>query len=316
MSEGTRVILRTMNGPPGKDGEVTLERLATELEPYAKQSDLLAEATRVDNLVQGQGTLLNLVNSGRLSPGGVATAARAATTRGTLPSGTDLNTLDTLGGADEAGAWLLSGSYTYGNQPPRTPGATAVLEVVVANAYTGIIQRITEASGATWARNKVSTGAGAWTTWRRMDPHVDTTVGTRVFVGDVMIYGDTGRRDVSSLLISPVWDIKALDSVVLAREGHRVDFAARMTVSDEGVGTLRNSTGIIQAPPGFRPDGYSIWGMVTTNTGIAALRTVTSYGAIEIRESGGTWEPGEVVRAIGSWRTPDAWPTNLPGTPA
>lgn len=309
MSEGTRVILRTMNGPPGKDGEVTLERLATELEPYAKQSDLLAEATRVDNLVQGQGTLLNLVNNGRLSPGGVATAARAATTRGTLPSGTDLNTLDTLGGADEAGAWLLSGSYTYGNQPPRTPGATAVLEVVVANAYTGIIQRVTESSGATWARNKVSTGAGAWTTWRRMDPHVDTTVGTRVFVGDVMIYGDTGWRDVRGMLPAG-W---TADAFAMRRVGPQVAVTVSGITPPDGIqGTQQIISG------GALGDGWAPGDAVS----VGRRRLIDEWALdvswagslfVYVRQSGlsdvGLREVGWTVGR------PQLWPTTLPGIP-
>lgn len=305
MSEGTRVILRTMNGPPGKDGEVTLERLATELEPYAKQSDLLAEATRVDNLVQGQGTLLDLVNNGRLSPGGVATAARAATTRGTLPSGTDLNTLDTLGSADEAGAWLLSGSYTYGNQPPRTPGATAVLEVVVANAYTGIIQRVTEASGATWARNKVSTGAGAWTTWRRMDPHVDTTVGARVFIGDVMVYGDTGNRDVRDLLINGYTGSQAR----LRRFGHTIEL---YLYGIEGGAESE----FISLPDGYRPVGGD-GAAILANNGSADV-VVLLYSAVQhtLGKPSDVSQLGTDVLTTVRYTTADPWPSTLPGTPA
>lgn len=306
MSEGTRVILRTMNGPPGKDGEVTLERLATELEPYAKQSDLLAEATRVDNLVQGQGTLLDLVNNGRLSPGGVATAARAATTRGTLPSGTDLNTLDTLGGADEAGAWLLSGSYTYGNQPPRTPGATAVLEVVVANAYTGIIQRVTEASGATWARNKVSTGAGAWTTWRRMDPHVDTTVGTRVFVGDVMIYGDTGWRNIGATRMNG-WEASA-GSVYVRRLGDTVH--VQISALTASAATDRT---VLTLPLGFRPTRGFAPGAAEYYGTEFVLARVTTSGALQVNH---TTVPDGARNGYITYATAQDWPTALPGTPA
>lgn len=234
----------------------------------------------------------------------LAPAARAATTRGTLPSGTDLNTLDTLGGADEAGAWLLSGSYTYGNQPPRTPGATAVLEVVVANAYTGIIQRVTEASGATWARNKVSTGAGAWTTWRRMDPHVDTTVGTRVFVGDVMIYGDTGWRDISGLLDPR---IESVDLCALRRIGDFVTFAVRNLRPTEA-GTIPLFPVEVPGAP---------W------TGYEELRipTTSSSGSVQVQAAARRFRLLGDASAIGrySWTctypVSTAWPSVLPGIP-
>lgn len=329
MSEGTRVILRTMNGPPGKDGEVTLERLATELEPYAKQSDLLAEATRVDNLVQGQGTLLDLVNNGRLSPGGVATAARAATTRGTLPSGTDLNTLDTLGGADEAGAWLMSGSYTYGNQPPRTPGATAVLEVVVANAYTGIIQRVTESSGATWARNKVSTGAGAWTTWRRMDPHVDTTVGTRVFVGDVMIYGDTGWRALCRWSGGEVTEGTLPTGMGPAPISSGGVFVRRVndavTLATVEARALQDNPTVSPSPSGFRGNSSMPYPAVpiTYTTDADEVRPAVLEVGVTIYRYRGV-PAGASIAAPGSggygvqatWLTDTPWPSSLPGTPA
>src|SRR5690625_3106734 len=76
---------------------------------FTSLTNSLGAHTNATAHVHGIPDTSKLVHADDLAP-----AARAATTRGTLPSGTDLNTLDTLGGADEAGAWLLSGSYTYG----------------------------------------------------------------------------------------------------------------------------------------------------------------------------------------------------------
>lgn len=88
----------------------------------------------------------------------------ATVTRGTLPPGTDL---DTLRQPEHAGVWTLSPDGGYANMP-RTFASQQVLEVIVAGSMA--IQRIptrgTHATGlgVLWRQNQAS---AQWFPWQR-----------------------------------------------------------------------------------------------------------------------------------------------------
>src|SRR5690554_4271388 len=55
---------------------------------------------------------------------------------------------------------------------------------------------------------------------------VDTSVGTRVFIGGVMVYGDTGWRDITSTATDAL-DPSNTGTIQLKREGSTVSLALR-----------------------------------------------------------------------------------------
>jgi hypothetical protein len=135
---------------------------------------------------------------------------------------------------------------------------------------------------------------------------VDTSVGTRVYVGNTMIYGDTGRRDIRDAIVDP-------DTVADGGRAwiQRVDNTVRISLYDlsfSDSGTVRILESI---PQGFRPidrEGYSLSVSRTATVEAVVLQSsLYIYGA---PSSGGR------VSATIAWATENPWPTSLPGTPA
>lgn len=90
----------------------------------------------------------------------------AAITRGTLPAGTDLNSLNS---AEWAGTWRLTAS-AYGNLPVNSLVGAAVLHVKVTDNGNGLSQEM-ELGTAKYFRKSVV--LGEWYGWRQV---VDTTM--------------------------------------------------------------------------------------------------------------------------------------------
>lgn len=150
---------------------------------------------------------------------------------------------------------------------------------------------------------------------------VDTSVGTRVFVGGVMVYGDTGWRDVSSMLAPGLALSSSFGRAKIRRTGTRVEFDLKVDVTAAGI------TGIFSGViPGFNPiPDYpmdnSIFTATSTGAGASALQSGTHAGVFyptgtPLRTGSSTpWPNPGTVAWTSSYATNAPWPTSLPGTP-
>ena len=162
---------------------------------------------------------------------------------------------------------------------------------------------------------------------------IDTSVGTRVFVGDQMIYGDTGLRRLAR------WDNNAVEipdalkdfgpaetnltsnpgGIWIRRQGDLV------TLSVAYAKALKDNPEIRPSPAGFGstsgtaapypsgPLGYSVgstYHFSTVEAGLGFFRFRIPKDAA-VRSSGSGGYGVEI-----SWHTREPWPTTLPGTPA
>lgn len=135
---------------------------------------------------------------------------------------------------------------------------------------------------------------------------VDTSVGTRVFAGDVMIYGDTGSRNVENLFVNG-WR-KYVYPTKLRRIGNRCFLNAYL---DKGTATSTKFMDPIA--------GYSI--PVQTQFGGSVMGSITNTAEVVKAFTDGFYIPRYAniqpqMWVDISWLTDDPWPTSLPGTPA
>ena len=140
---------------------------------------------------------------------------------------------------------------------------------------------------------------------------IDTSVGTRVFAGDVMIYGDTGLRQANDLAAGFDFSTAAHHGMTLQRVGNKVTL--------EGLG-VRSTAEIWMTqtlPSGFRPRK----GEFRSNRGFAQIGgTVYPIGnsstLLRMATVSKTLDVGAVVNFKAEWDTSDNWPALLPGAPA
>lgn len=137
---------------------------------------------------------------------------------------------------------------------------------------------------------------------------IDQTAGRTVKVWDYinnreqLIYGDTGDRDISALLVN------ATGRVVISRAGNTVtlDIMAVAPTSD-----LASGGTFITIPAGFRP-------AVRRDLPLPTNATASSSRSMFVLDSGamGVWAPAttDSYRISLSYRTANPWPTSLPGT--
>ena len=144
---------------------------------------------------------------------------------------------------------------------------------------------------------------------------VDTTVGTRVFIGGHMVYGDTGWRDISSL-VDPAsmgpFTGGTSSYCEMRREGDLV------TVRMSGVSlvtktAVTNVTPIIdRMPVGYRTDKYLSTGAAVAHGKMLSVGSYTTVFSLDLR---GIIDEGDATRFTARWHTTNAWPDTLPGTP-
>lgn len=130
---------------------------------------------------------------------------------------------------------------------------------------------------------------------------LDTSVGTRIFAGTRMIYGDTGWRDISGSLR------EGWTGVLKAR---RIGDMVTIRGLDISIGT---STSIVLAylPAGFLgSEGYPLSAYTSGSTFVYA-RIFNNIVQLDR-----TTEPTLARDLGGTYLTSDPWPTSLPGTPA
>lgn len=136
---------------------------------------------------------------------------------------------------------------------------------------------------------------------------LDTTVGTRIFAGTTMIYGNTGWRQLYSSTNQPAWGtISSGNSIQVRRDGNQVflKISGYTGGADDGIRK------IFTLPSGFRPS-QSLLSETITNRDFAAnrmeldLSTNGEISVVKYQTSG---------RCYGSitFITGDAWPVVLP----
>lgn len=151
-------------------------------------------------------------------------------------------------------------------------------------------------------------------------PRIDTTVGTRVFVGDVMIHGETGKRDVTALFTSGLSPDNT-GRILTFRRGSRVVIEFANVLLAPGVGSLAWS-GVLNS--GWRPHQGSTFLSVARWNGLNRLQTFAAQGSslfwtsevtVGSNVASTNTRPAEALRGQIEYDA-DGWPSSLPGTPA
>lgn len=136
---------------------------------------------------------------------------------------------------------------------------------------------------------------------------VDTSVGTRVFTGDQMIYGNTGVCVATDLV--PGMDFTQRDhhGAWIMREGH--------TVSLWGTGYSIGASHLTNAlPSGFRPPMGHYVANVGSGSAGGAVYPIGHHNAwTRLTFSGSIPPEGLNLSIQARWITADPWPSTLPG---
>ena len=135
---------------------------------------------------------------------------------------------------------------------------------------------------------------------------VDTSVGTRVYVGEIMVSGDTGWRDISSYLAN----VTLTQRAQMRRTGNivTIDISVLTPTPDLSSGQQFVNT----LPTGFRPNVRRDFSLQTSST------SSTYRSAFQFSTGGiGCWLPSvnDQYTIFLSYPTSDPWPTSLPGSP-
>lgn len=253
-----------------------------------------------------------------------AAAAQAATFLGTIPAtGVDFNTLTTPGVYDLASAVIAASSNV-----PATGTNGGVLEIFTINRTSGaagyLLQRF-QAWGQGRSIFSRINNAGTWSAWTVIPvQRVDQTAGRVIYTQDPVnsreqiIYGDTGWRDISTLLPAGVAKSAAANAAPgprIRRVGNLVQLELFLDITTAGIASIFN------VPAGFR--GY---GTITrpgagfSAATVASALPVVPEPTIYLGGSGATLGRGSAFpinstfQYSGMWTTTDAWPTTLPGT--
>ena len=159
----------------------------------------------------------------------------------------------------------------------------------------------------------------------------DTSVGTRVFLdhpsGTTMLHGDTGWRDISSLLHEE-WVLAAAGGVFqIIRQNNTVTLAARLQrAPDSPTRWPGEAIPLLNTTDSSLPNGFDPLRIYST---YATLQVLTKYIGELVGNTWGdelrvrarsvpnniSWKAGDVLGFQVSWRTSQAWATSLPGLP-
>ena len=145
---------------------------------------------------------------------------------------------------------------------------------------------------------------------------VDTSVGTRVMLGDTMLKGDTGWRDIGALLING-WALSATGGGLWVR---RVNDVVMFEGSINGMESTDSR--IANIPVGLRP-GRPAGGIGYIPAFSNSGTTITGWPIEYHRQwAAFRWHNeaertrSSIVRFALTALTTDNWPTSLPGVPA
>ena len=129
---------------------------------------------------------------------------------------------------------------------------------------------------------------------------VDRSVGTRVMLGNQMIYGDTGVRRLGA---TESLNGAALNVARVYRQGNLVHLYLDVAVTDWVSGDS-----FMVIPIGFRPS----WGHLLPQGYQTTAPDVTTTGSELKMHYNGT---NVGFRFMYTWHTADGWPVSLPGVP-
>lgn len=139
---------------------------------------------------------------------------------------------------------------------------------------------------------------------------VDNSVGTRVFLGNTMIHGDTGWRNVTALLFNDV--LEASDStmrVSLRRCNDTIHLAYRMRVKTS------SSHDFLELPVGFVPQlPYRALAGTTSGGGLIGTFGFPNRLRFTPSPAVGTLVSGHISVSVSSAAAHN-WPSALPGSP-
>lgn len=159
----------------------------------------------------------------------------------------------------------------------------------------------------------------------------DTSVGTRVFVGNTMIYGDTEWRNVPRLTANEGLykfpDPPTSNNYLRwRRTNDRVFVAARVTIATEMVGLSRTGRWpLIKRFVELSGAPSPIYGLYGHCVRVGSAATGILYSVDGRQSSGrldleageaGSWLSYDELLFQANWFTTEAWPTTLAGTPA
>ena len=150
-------------------------------------------------------------------------------------------------------------------------------------------------------------------------PRIDSTAGTRVFAGDVMLYGETGWRDLTPYLAAGVTPSSNIPDARFRRVDDMVEFAMKVDLADDFTGAA-----ICTFPAGFRAPSYRyLPGAYTAPEKGATASVMVPVSMIGYVSSAVLQTPsskrlpaGSTLIWGGRFDTKDPWPNTLPSTPA
>lgn len=212
------------------------------------------------------------------------------------------------------------GNSTVARNYPAT-GTLGVLTVIQASTDAWMQQEY-DPSGFTGqgrvVYRRVRTG-GTWQPWRTYaSQRVDQTAGRAIYTWDdvnnreQLIYGDTGRRDITSLVTLPSGVTLTSGSKILLQ---RTMFDVSVWIEEglESSGAVAQSA-ILQLPAGFVPVAQGDLSSVLTRNGASIIGAVQTLmdGQLRLGFSAATGT-GANTRFRHTFKTVNAWPTSLPG---
>lgn len=204
--------------------------------------------------------------------------------------------------ADSAAA--AKTSETNSKQHETNAGDYAAVATTAATEAVDAMERATDLAGGDFATHEYVDNSLAQAL------RIDTSVGTRAFAGEQMIYGNTGVRSVNDLVTGLDFTQRPHHGAYITREGN--------AVSLWGVGYTLGELHLTELlPSGFRPPANHYM----SNAGTAANSSNTFLLGhhnqwTRITFSGGVPGEGMQLGIQAKWITLDPWPTSLPGEPA
>lgn len=228
------------------------------------------------------------------------TANAALPVKGVIAAGTNLDTVTAVGVYSQPTAANATLALNY---PVAAEGSLTVAGVgsVRTQQYT-----VTAGTGAVRGTYIRRYSGSAWEAWQFLpSQRVDQTAGRAIYTWDhlnqreQLIYGDTGWRDISGLLLNG-WT----GTVFLRRLGHTVFL--RHNALNRASATGAN---FMTVPAGFASGASDALSIVTR----PVTGSTPAYGSLSGGTLGYTLTDGEPRASQLSWPTTDAWPTSLPG---
>lgn len=259
---------------------------ATTAEALDVTGALTAGTIASDATVAGTGLAGGLLSSANPIINGVAAPGTSA-----IPSRQDhVHAIDTTR------APLASPTFTGTVTIP----SGLVLGTVTHTEGTGSPQSVVTAPvGSTYIDTAATTGAIKWV-------KASGTGNT----GWVVEYGDTGSRDISSVLTADA-DRTLASTILLRRTGNRVVLIGQWRETT----TTPNNRAFYSLPVGFRPS-HTLYQYVPYDAAVTSAYRNIRVPANGNITYGGPTSGGSNFEYHVQWTTPDAWPSSLPGSAA